>query len=223
MKLKIAIIFFFLPLWAFAQDKEMDWGASLNVELEKDLSRFFTLSMSEEVRLVTNNVGFDRSVTSLGIDYSLFDKKMKVGAYYAFMYLYNNDYLYEPRHRYYLNVSYKHPIEQFTLSWRGRVQGTYRDENHGRYKINPKYIMKNKFEAEYTIWGSPWKPFLSFELSNELNDPMGNDLDRIRFQGGTSWRHDRTTYFDFFIRFDNYMRGEDNNVLSVGIAYKKKI
>ena len=220
----LLFIFFCIPFLSYSQSKkETNLGASLSLELEKDLSRYFSLNMEEEVRLINNNKGFDRSVTSLGLDYALFNKKVKIGAYYAFIYLYNNDYLFEPRHRYYLNLSFKQPIEQFTLSWRGRLQGTYRDENRGEYKINPKYIMKNKFEVEYAVWGRPWKPYVSCDLSTELNDPKGNDLTRIRYQGGTSWRLNRTDYLNFFVRFDHYMAGDDSNTWAVGVAYKIKL
>ncbi|MDR2621870.1 MAG: DUF2490 domain-containing protein [Dysgonamonadaceae bacterium] len=218
------LLFLLLSLPSFAQTpRETTFGASLSVEAEKELSRFFSLTGEEEVRLRDNSTGFDRSVTSLGIDYAFFDRKAKIGIYYAFLYLYNNDHLFEPRHRYYLNFSYKETVEPFILSWRGRLQGTYRDENRGEYKINPKYVMKNKLEAAYMIWGSPWKPYLSCDISTSLNDPVrGNELTRLRFQGGASWRLNRTTYLDFFLRCDEYLVGDDPRVLSVGASYKMK-
>jgi hypothetical protein len=222
---KHAFIFFLLISFSsLAQTpRETNLGASMSVEVEKELGRFFTLAGEEEVRLMDNTIGFERSVTSLGIDYSFFDRKVKVGAYYAFLYLYNKDYLFESRHRYYLNLSYKETFEPFILSWRGRLQGTYRDENRGEYKINPKYVMKNKIEAAYTIWGSPWKPYLSCDFSTILNEPVrGYELTRLRFQGGASWRLNRTTYLDFFLRFDEYLSDDDPRVLSLGVSYKMK-
>ena len=224
-RIKYLLFFLLIPALSFSQsERETNVGASLSVDLEKDLSRSLSLGFEEEVRLVDNNIGFDRSVTSLGLDYSLFNKRVKLGAYYAFIYLYNNDYLYEPRHRYYFNVSYKQPINSFTLSWRGRLQGTYRDESRGEYKINPKYVMKNKFEVDYNVWGSPWKPFVSCDLSTTLNDPVaGNELMRMRLQGGVSWRIDRTTYLDFFVRHDKYFADNDPNLWAIGITYKAKL
>jgi hypothetical protein len=219
-----SLFFLFFSLSSFAQtSRETGSGLSLSWEAEKDLSRFFTLAGEEEIRLRDNSIGFDRTVTSLGIDYSFFDRKMKVGGYYAFLYLYNNDHLFESRHRYYLNFSYKETFEPFILSWRGRLQETYRDENRDEYKINPKYVMKNKIEVAYMIWGSPWKPYISCDFSTSLNDPvMGYELTRMRFQGGASWRLDRTTYLDFFLRFDDYLSGNDPHVLLVGASYKMK-
>jgi hypothetical protein len=222
IKQLIFLLLISLPAWA-QSEKETDYGVSLAVELEKDVSRFFSLSLEEEVRLTDRSIGFDRSVTALGIDYALFDRKLKFGVTYAFLYLYNNESLFEPRHRYYFNVSYRETVEPFTFSWRGRLQGTYRDENRGKYKINPKYGMKNRFQIEYTIWGSPWKPFVSCDLSNDLNNPLGNELTRIRYQTGVNWRLNRTDYLEFFGRYDRYMAGDEAQVFAIGVRYKVKL
>ncbi|MDR2087198.1 MAG: DUF2490 domain-containing protein [Dysgonamonadaceae bacterium] len=218
-------LFLLLPVSLFAQtERETHAGASFSLTVEKDLSRFLTLSADEEVRIVDNNTGFDRSVTSAGMEYSLFDRKVKIGAYYAFIYRYNNDFLYETRHRCYLNLSYKETFEPFILSWRGRLQGTWRDESRGAYKINPKYVMKNKFEAAYMIWGSPWRPYLSCDLSTNLNEPVREyELLRVRYEGGVNWRLNRTTWMEFFLRYDEYLSGTDAHKLSVGATYKMKL
>ncbi|MDR2814344.1 MAG: DUF2490 domain-containing protein [Prevotellaceae bacterium] len=223
-KMLLFAFLFGLSLSTFAQTPEQTgFGASLAVEVEKELNRFFSIAGEEEIRLVDNSVGFDRSVTSLGVDYSLFDKKVKVGVYYAFLHLYNNDYLFESRHRYYLNFSYRETFEPFTFSWRGRLQGTCRNENRGEYKVNPKYVMKNKVEVACLIWGSPWKPYLSCDFSTSLNEPVrGYELTRMRLQGGASWRLNRTAYLDFFLRFDKYLADSDPQALWLGAAYKIK-
>jgi len=226
MKSKLIVFLLLSSLLTFAQgQRETNIGASLSAELQKEdlFLRNLNLTVEEEVRLIDNIKGFDRSVTSLGLDYSFFEKRMKVGGYYAFIYLYNDKHYYEPRHRYYLNLSFKQPWQRYTFSWRGRVQGTYRDENRGAYKTNPKYIMKNKFEIEYSVWGRPWKPYISCDFSTELNNPIGNELTRIRYQGGTSWRLNRTDYLDFFMRFDNYFSDDDPHVFSVGVGYRLKM
>ncbi|MDL2222498.1 DUF2490 domain-containing protein [Bacteroidales bacterium OttesenSCG-928-M11] len=220
--IKILCLLLLFPAFSYAQERETDVGAILSLEGEKSVYRDLSLSFEEEVRFITSSNIFDRSVTSLGLDYPFWEKKIKIGLYYALIYNYNNDNLYEFRHRYYFNLSYKETIDQFTLSWRGRVQGTTRDENRGRYKINPKYIMKNKFEVEYSIWGRPWKPYFSCDFSTELNDPMGNDLTRVRFQGGTSWRLNRTDYLDFYMRWDEYLVDDDPRVISFGVGFRRK-
>jgi hypothetical protein len=218
------LLFSALALVASAQNgKETNGGASFSFELEKKCGRFFNLSVEEEVRLLSNNTGFDRTETSIGMDCALFDRKLKIGAHYAFLYLYNNDFLYEPRHRIYLNLIYRETFGPFTLSWRGRLQETCRNENRGDYRINPRQVLKNRIQTEYSIWGSPWKPQLSCELSNNLNDPESNSPVRIRYQGGVVWRLNRTVYLDLFIRFDQYTSGQDPNAVFLGVGYRMKI
>lgn len=203
-------------------ERETDYGASFTFEMSKDLNRHFSINFDEEIRLVNNNkYNFDRSATTVGLDYSIIRKKLKVGAYYSFLYLYNSDFLFEPRHRFFVNVSYKEDIDKFTISWRGRFQGTVRDEDRGLYKVNPKYVLRNKFEVEYNIWKSRWKPYVSCDLATVLNDPR-YDLTRIRLQGGTEVRLTRTTYMTMFARYDiNYEKG-DNNIFSLGLSYRIK-
>ena len=217
----IFIVLLFISLSALGQERETDMGAIFTVRLNKDLNRFFGLSFEEEVRLLTENTGFDRLMSDVGIDYTIV-KGLKAGVFYSYIYLYNNNFLYEGRHRYYANLSYKYGANRkLTLTWRTRFQGTYRDENRGEYKINPKYILRNKLEAEYNILGTRWKPYLSAEVTNTLNDPLGNEIYKLRFQGGTSWRLDRTAYLEFYLRADEYLTGQDPRVISIGMGYKK--
>ena len=219
------LLLLLVPLPVLSQsDKETRLGAMMAIDVEKTLTRKLSGVIEEEVRLVDNRIGFDRSVTTLGFDYTFMNQKVKVGAYYAFIYLYNSDYLFEQRHRFYLNLSYKENVEPFIFSWRGRLQSTYRDEDIDSYKINPKYVMKNKLEVAYTIWGSPWKPFLSCDFSTMLNDPgtAGYELTRLRFMGGVNWRMNRTTYLELFLRYDKEMDHRDPDVFSLGVSYKIK-
>ncbi len=221
LKIRLSILFFLFTVAAMAQERETFVGSIFSIELKKGLGQRLDISFEEELRLLSNTSYFDRLATTVGADYSIISKKLKAGIYYSFLYLYNSDYYYENRHRYYVALSYKETFGKCTFSWRGRVQGTYRDENKGEYKINPRYVLRNKLEVEYSIFGSPWKPYLSGEMTNSLNDPLGNEIYKLRFQGGANWRLDRTSYLEFFLRADEYLTGEDPRVFSIGAGYKK--
>ncbi|MDR1814826.1 MAG: DUF2490 domain-containing protein [Tannerella sp.] len=220
------LLFLLTPIVLNAQpQRETKGGAVMSLNVEKDLPlRNMSVNFEEELRLITAPNVYDRTVSSLGIDYALLDRKIKIGAYYAFIYLYNNDFLYEARHRFYFNLSYRQNVEQFTFSWRVRLQETLRDENRGSYRVNPRYVMKNRLEAEYAVWGKPWKPFLSCDFSTNLNDDETRyDLVRLRFQAGANWRINRTTSMDFYLRWDEYLKDDDPRVISIGAAYKMKL
>jgi hypothetical protein len=224
MKSRLIVFLLLISPLTFAQgQRETDVGLSLSATLQKDLMQDLDISLEQEIRLKDNNIGFDRTVTSLGLDYAFLNRKIKVGAYYAFIYRYNNNFLYEPRHRYYFNLAYRQPYQRWTFSWRGRIQGTYRDENRGEYKINPRYVMRNRLEIEYSVWGRPWKPYISCEVFTDLNNPLGNDLTRIRYQAGTTWRLNRTDYVDFFLRYNDEFSGDDSRLIALGVGYRVKL
>jgi len=224
-KIKYCFLMLLFSLSVVAQPRrETKAGALLSYEMEQSLYRNFSISFEDELRFVSNAIGFDRNVASLGIDCSLLDKKLKIGASYAFIYLYNDDQMFEPRHRFYANVTYKQAFgRQWTVSWRGRVQATVRNENHDSYRVNPRFVMKNKLEIEYAIWGKPLKPYLSCDFSNNLNDHITRyDFVRLRFQGGVGWRITRTDYLNFFLRFDENFKEDDPRVISLGAGYRMK-
>ena len=220
-RIKLSIVFFLFSGVLLAQERETDIGSMLSLELGKKLGRKFEVSLTEDIRLLANNNGFDRWASTVGADYSIISKKLKAGLSYSYLYLSNSDYYYESRHRYFFSLIYKESFGKYTVSWRGRVQGTLRDENTGQYKINPKYIWRNKLEIDYSIPGSPWKPYFFTETSNTLNDPLGNEIYKIRFQGGATWRLDRTTYLEFYLRWNEYLIMPDPRVVIIGIGYKK--
>lgn len=226
-KRKNSILFLLFCLLPFVASAETRISGILSLSAEKKLNNHFDLNLAEEVRFLDNAILFERNVTSIGLDYSFFERRLKVGGYYAFLYLYNDDApkyndapRFEARHRYYFNLSYKETINRWTFSWRGRWQVTHRDETIGQYKINPKQILKNKFQIEYSIWGRPWKPFISCDLYSDLNNPDGNYLTRIRYQAGTSWRLNRTDYLNFFARYDQYIDRRESGVIALGVGYK---
>jgi hypothetical protein len=224
----IALLLFLAVPVAAQQSQGTKAGLSLAFEGEKALLTHLNLEFGQEFRALADfsyspPVDFSRSVTNVGLTYSLFGR-VKVGANYAFLYMLNNDFLYEARHRFYFNLSYKQPIDrQFTVSWRGRLQSTLRDEERGDYRVNPRYVMKNKLEVNYQVFGKPWKPYLSCDFSTNLNDDKTRyDFVKLRVQAGTSWRLNRTDYLNFFLRWDEYLKDTDPRVISLGIACKMK-
>ena len=222
-RIKWSIVFLFFAVVLSAQKRETDFGSLFSVELQKGLGQKFDVSVQEELRLLTNNNGFDRLSSTVGVDYAIISKKLKAGLYYSYLYAYNSKHYYENRHRYYFSLTYKESFGRYTLSWRARVQGTNQDENRGEYKINPKYVLRNKLEIEYLIRGIPWKPYFFAEATNTLNDPLGNEIYKLRFQGGVKWRLDRTNYLEFFVRWNEYLVMPEPRVVSIGIGYKKNL
>jgi len=236
-KISLTILLLF-PALAFAQyEQGTRGGLSLGFDGEKRLSHKIYLGFSQEFRLAavaspyteTNSIfsplpdlDYDRSITSVGLDYSIIAKRLKAGVYYTFLYVMNNDYLYEPRHRMHLSLTYKHPFaHQWSVSWQAKGQVTLRDEERGDYRVNPRFVLKNRFKIDYQIWGKPFKPFLTVGTVNYLNDDRARyDFQRLRTTLGIEWRINRTNFIDFFGRWDEYLTDTDPRVISLGVNYK---
>jgi hypothetical protein len=218
----LAIFAFLLILSfaAFSQGKDSYLQTSLMFEVQKKFLRNAEFSIEEDLRLWNGDNVLNRSMTTVGVNYALWERKVRVGAYYCFIHLYNDDHFYENRHRYYTSLSYKETIGRFSLSWRTRMQGTARNERHGEYKINPKYVWRNKLEVEYSFFGAPWKPYLSCEIANVVNNPINHGIYKVKFQGGTTWRLNRTTALEFFLREDEYMDAREARIFTAGVGYK---
>ncbi|MDR0686475.1 MAG: DUF2490 domain-containing protein [Dysgonamonadaceae bacterium] len=231
MRYRLMIVLLLAPLLVHAWERRTEGGVSLQYEAEKTLNenRYrnrLSLSADEEIRLVGNNnpVSFDRSVTSVGLNYGLLDNRLKAGAFYSFIYLWNGDYLYEMRNRFYFNLSYRQPLDrQWQILWRGRLQTTLRDENIGSYRVNPRYTMKNKIEIRYHKLGTPFQPYLSCDLSTNLNDDKTRyDIFRARIQAGTAYRLNLTNTLDIFVRWDEYRTEDDPRRIYLGASYSMK-
>lgn len=206
---------------AAQRERQTEAGLVLSLAAERELRRNLTLGFEEELRLIVASKALRRTDATLGIDYTFRDRRLKIGAAYAFIYLFNEAHVYESRHRFLLNLSYRQALEPFSFSWRVRLQETLRNEARGSYRVNPRYVMKNKLELAYAVWGKPWKPFLSCDFSTNLNDPETRyDLVRLRFQAGAAWRINRTTSLELFLRWDEYLKTPDPRLLSLGLAGK---
>lgn len=74
---------------------------------------------------------------------------------------------------------------------------------------------------EYDIKKSKFEPYLSVELFNLLNDPVENDMDKIRYTAGTNYKLNKRNKLDLFYRYDNFMDEDEdfNGRHVVGIGY----
>lgn len=202
-------------------DFRMRFGFDLKFKLWRGLS----LSIEEDARLKNYLSGFDRSYTSATLAYR-FNPYFKLGAGYTFMAIWHDgkkstkyEKYWDCRQRVNLdivgNISYMN--WKFTL--RERPLATFRTLSYDSgEKVSPEFMLRSKFEVEYTMRTAPLKPYFAAELSNTLNVPKyveRNYIDRIRLNLGIKWRLNKSNSIDFYYRFDI---GNDKDV---NIDYKK--
>ena len=189
-----------------------DLRTRVGFELNRELYRGLSLTWEEEARFKNLSTEFDRLNSSLGLAYRVNDY-FKFGASYTFMLLWhdgkkktNYEKYIDLRHRVNFDVIGNYHVRQWKFTWRERPVITIRtDKPDLLEKANPQWTLRSKIAAEYSIFGNPLKPYLSFELSNTLNAPVyasGNYIDRIRTNLGLKWRLNSRSSFDFYYNFD---------------------
>jgi Protein of unknown function (DUF2490). len=193
-------LLFVVPL-AKAQDN--DFGLSLGAELSKKFTKKFEVQLEEEVRLNQNVSEFDRAMTTLGASYSL-NKTFKAGAFYTWIYANNQqDDYYENRHRLGAWLQAGHKFGRLKVSLREKFLTTYRDEDLGNYKYNPKSYLRSKLEVAYNIPNFPVNPYASVEMHYQVNNPKGNEIDKWRYTAGLEYNISKKFAIDLFYRYDN--------------------
>ena len=200
-----------------------DVGGMAALSLAKDFGRSASVDLEQEFRFDDSFSSFKRSTTSAGLSYTLIRDLLKASAGYDLQYR-NEDNFYEMRHRFSLALNAERKYMRYDFKFRTRMQSTYRDENIGDYKFNPKYVWRNKAEVEYSFFQLPLKPYLSGELLCPINSKHGFFADEYRITLGAKYRVSRRNYLDLWLRFDQEIQQvAPENILYIGVGWKYKL
>ena len=83
-----------------------------------------------------------------------------------------------------------------------------------------KHYLRTRVKAEYNIHHSPFNPFVSYELSNDLSD--GLDLDKTRLVVGTEWKITKQHVVSLGYLFQQQTDGKHegkHHVLDIGYRF----
>jgi hypothetical protein len=180
----LLLMFGFISLFAQTDD----YGVWTSVGAEKEIGKL-TVSTATEYRTQSYLKQIDRWSIILGADYDIV-KQFKIGASYQFIYF--NDIKYkdfQPRNRFSFSLQDKAKLGRFTFTLRERVQVTKKDERDrikksgkiNYYTINPEWIWRNRIKLAYNIPNFPVTPAFAFESFYQLNNPVVNDFNELRY------------------------------------------
>jgi hypothetical protein len=162
-------------------------------------------------------------MTTLGGSYA-FNKMFKAGLFYTYVYANNqNDGYYESRHRFGGWIQAAQKVNRFKISLREKFQNTYREEELGNFKYNPKMYLRSKLEVSYNIKKFPFNPYASAEMHFQLNNPEGNETDKWRYTAGVEYNLNKKLAIDLFFRYDkelNVKNPVNTSVLGTMIKYR---
>lgn len=191
----------FLAFTPLSMAQTSDFGAIVSVGLNKKINYKLTAKFEQELRFDNNLRSFDRTLTSVGLDYALIRKVLKAQVDYDFINKNQQDY-YQIRQRASLALCYTKAVNSLEFDFKTRAQGMWRDERRGDYKINPRLFWRNKVECTYNIFGSPLKPFASAEVFCPLNSRNGFYMDGCRLVAGAKYRFTSRISTQLYFRYD---------------------
>lgn len=235
-------LFPFFPLSASAQSD--DFGLDFSLEVEKKLSKQWSLGLEGEVRTRDNTKTMDRWSGGLSVDYKI-AKWLKASAGYTFLYDNNEKITYKTngavnkeahywgvRHRFNVSLTGSQKFGNFKFSLRERWQYTYRPaktvdrwdvddeewESH-TYSGKGKNVLRSRLQAEFDKKGLAVTPYANVEFFNAWS------LQKTRFHVGADWKLSKQHTLGAFYRYQIVRDDDDDNepnIHMLGLSYKFK-
>jgi hypothetical protein len=217
---KALIVFFFLfSFSSFSQDSTVvsDFEAWGGVSLEKSFfEKKLNLGLTQEFRFDENSMHLDQYFTELKIKYEVYNG-LDLGIGYRFI-RNNKNSGYKNEQRIFADVSYKHKLDRWSLSYRFRFQnhdeiGVSRSEGDD---ITRKYRLRAK--VAYNIKNWELDPYLSVEgfFAQETNGinyvetitetEKVSGFQKLRFTLGTKYKINKFMQLGAFYRIEQEMK-----------------
>jgi hypothetical protein len=219
----LAILIVIIPLIIKAQEDDFNFwtvinlGKSINnwdanVELESRQSGFFDKAL--------------RYSFQPEISYRII-KHLKIGASYSLMSVYDFKYNdYQQRNRFSAFMEGRMKAERFTFRLREKWELTSKDDSDrirldgkiDTYKINPEQIWRNKLKISYDVPHLPLEPGIAIETFYQLNNPDGNELEKVRYSAFLAYKLDNKNTLEVFSHVNND-RMDKLTVFILGIEF----
>jgi len=174
-----AIILFSIILFLRTIDvqaQQNDFQAWPSVQVNIEVIDNLRLHLEEEVRFHENLSLVNRQINDMGVSYR-FTKSLKAGIYYRLEADWKNADEYAWRNGIYSDISLRHDVKRFTLSYRLRVQSSRIERHDAESDFFNGFRHRHKISAEYDLKGIPLIPFVESEL---FIDYSRQDLSRIK-------------------------------------------
>ena len=227
MQLKKLFLFFLLSIFFMLPNKlclaqtPPDAGMWNTFSIEKGITKKFSISMDEEVRLRENFSRLNLLYTNLGINFKAM-KGSKASLTYRFIEKYDEDDMFSFRNRLMLDLSYKYRINKISLAYRSRLQAECKKYFSSKNGKNPEWFWRHKFEIKYNT--DRYEPYIGTELRYQIRDPRNPDTDlgfhRIRIFAGLDYNITRKQSAGIYYLIQREFSVDDpQNLYILGLEY----
>jgi len=193
-------------------------------DLSFKIGKKLDAEVGQELRVTGKFSSLERSETSAGLSWR-FNKYLKAGGGYVFIYQNRYEDGWEKRNRFYFQMTGQYKPGRFIFSLRERFQATQRvGVEATSTRANPKMYIRSRAMCEYDIKKSAFSPYVSAEYYVTLNDPVKNDLTKIRYTIGTNFRINEKNSLNLYFRYVSEKEDDDIEGSNfIGLSYSFKI
>ncbi len=220
----------FLLMFGTKIKAQSRYGNWTNISIEKKINKKWKVGLDQELRTINLLSRLKRWSIGTNIEYKIISP-LRVGISYKLMDVFDEKYQnYQFRHRIQPYFDTKLSFYNFTFSVKEDIQFTTKNDSkrikkNGKidtYKINPAWIWKNTFKLEYNISNCKISPGYEFEAYYELNNPDGNQFEKIRNSIYLKYKINKRNTVKIFGLLNSEYDNDDNysGKYIVGLKYK---
>jgi hypothetical protein len=185
---------------------------------EKKINPLLSLTLSEEYRTDENMSELGTYFTDLGISYK-FRNFLHFSANIRYINKLKKDNSYNPRYRYYFDLTLKKKFKPVILQFRTRFQGQYNKIYNSPDDAGPFYYSRNKLTVKLDL-DKKYVPFVAVDISSPLNNSLGYYIDVAKYYAGIEYNFNRMHDIEIYYLFQQkYSNKEPNNNFIVGLKY----
>jgi hypothetical protein len=221
MNKKLIVLFLFLSLASVSFSQDDDFGIWYGISAEHNLIKKLELDLSGNIRTYQNASKIDEAFLEAGLTYKVI-KNLSVAGSYRFTEFHDNNDVFHPRHKWFVDLKGTLPLGDFSISGRVRLQERYKtyieDEND---KI-PRTHLRYRLKVLYNIPSFPLNPYLSAEIFCPVSSDKKRSVDKNRFIAGVEYNLTKKHSFDaeYMFQRDYLPHIADINVISLGYNLK---
>lgn len=211
-----AAAFVFLIITSRGLAQVNDAGLWLSGNVEKQFSQSFSMSLSEELRLMENVSEASTVFTDLGLEYKL-NKHFRIAGHYRFINDRRLDNSYRQNNRFYLDLSYRRKFKPVSITLRERIQSEYAGFNTGE-EVNPELYLRTKATIKLDL-DRKITPYYYLELYHPLRPASDRMVDKIRNCAGLEYKFNARHSIDLNYMLQSRYNKERENDYIVGAEY----
>jgi hypothetical protein len=222
--LLVLILVLISTISVYSQDEEVKIWTS--IDLKKQVNKWdFTSEI--ELREAFFFEQMERLSLQLEALYDITDF-LSAGASYMVMNFYDQKFDdYQLRHRFQAIANAKVKAGRFEFSLREKGEITFKDESDrieddgdiDTYRLNPESLWRNRLKIEYDIKNAPLTPAIALESFYFLNDPDGNQFEKLRYTLSIAYRINKQNRITLFTHYNKELLEDETDSYVAGLGY----